>query len=159
MCSPTCRSDQLACSSSLLPHALPCFPLLPLTVPPPPPQPSVLPSLPESPVTFSFSDALRYRNDRPAVEALDAGQTASLLCEVGQPATLAWTFEGGLLPSNTLVQAVSANSSRLTIINATLDNGGTYTCIGHLNDMPVNVAGVVNLEVYGGCCNLLSQPV
>ncbi|KAL5491721.1 hypothetical protein EMCRGX_G017072 [Ephydatia muelleri] len=79
------------------------------------PPPAVLPSLPESPVTFSFSDALRYRNKPPAVEALDAGQTASLLCEVGQPATLAWTFESGLLPSNTLVQAVLQTAPICTV--------------------------------------------
>lgn len=60
-----------------------------------------------------------------------------------------WTFEGGLLPSNTLVQPLDANSSQLTIFNATLDSAGAYACIGHSNDGLTNIAGVVNVEVYG----------
>ena len=77
------------------------------------------------------------------------GQNGSITCTASQPAALAWTFEGGLLPSNTLVQALDASNSRLTIFNATPYNAGAYACIGHSSEGLVNFAGVVNVEVHG----------
>ncbi|KAL5491686.1 hypothetical protein EMCRGX_G017018 [Ephydatia muelleri] len=135
------------------------------------PPPAVLPSLPESPVTFSFSDELTLRNDHRAVEALDAGQTASLLCEVGQPATLAWTFEGGplelslsLVPRELVVsRGCNASircqthelkegplSSTLSVLGTSAGNQGLYTCVANsaVRSMSSSSTSFVNMIVF-----------
>ncbi len=94
-----------------------------------------------------------YSHDRPSVspisQSIYSGMDAEFECRYHS--NVEWEFNGGPLPGNVKVQTLSSGISLLTVIGATLNNAGIYTCASSSTGEEDHG----ELEVTGGQCDTL----